>query len=163
MAWFECIGGNGGGGPSENAPMLLFGDGEWQNTDKFDIVTSQSGASDLSIVDGCLIYDGATGFSVTPSNPTDHMAICVEFEKSPTSNGFIQTGRCVVGADAKVVMSTGSQRYSYHDATISGTETCLWTNTNSVSNNALFVAGSNLKIKHIYVWIGNMLSWAHRD
>ncbi len=162
MTWFRCIGGSGGTPVVVNTPLLIFSNGEWHNDDKFDVVLSQTGASDLSIVDGNLEFNVDTGFSIS-ANPTSQFAICVEFEKLSSSNGFIQTGRCAIGADAKLVMTTGSQRYSYHDVTISGTETCLWTNTNSVSNDALFVAGSHLKIKHIYGWIGNMLSWAHRD
>ena len=154
MAWFECGGGNNAG-PIENVPMLLFGDGEWQNTDLFDVTISPTGAEDLSIdSDGNLIYGAnTTGISVFCKDTTKTFGYLAEFEI--TGSSYMQTGRCVKGADAKRCQNEGYQRLSFHGDSLSNTS-LLYLMGNCIANTteAIFFSGLNAKIRHIYVWYG---------
>lgn len=137
---------------------LIFKNGQWYNTDKFNVVLSATGAQYISIVNGNLEFNnGSTGFSISPVDTTQKFYLQIFFDTM--TNAGAQSGRCVIGADAKQCLETASGRLSWHDMFKLEAEqphelyqTCTKTNT------GLFFAGGYLIIKEIRAGFGSKIT-----
>ena len=153
MPWFECIGGSGGG--TESDFVDLFSDGEWKNSDIINHTLSATGAEWLAIEDGCLIYkDGVTGVSFNIVDTTKRFYLFVEFTATISGGVYCQSGRCVIGADARICQNTGQDRHSWHDIRdVLNTKTYVLNNFLSRSDQGLFFSGNYVSISKIYAKI----------
>ena len=149
MGWIR-----GGVGSGFTSPYVIFENGKWQNTNLFDVTISQTGSEYISIVNGELVYgNGTTGISLYSKNNTP-FSLVAAFYTSPTGM-YMQTGRCVRGADARVCQSTGSGRYSYHSWNPSYELPYAVAIESLISNadtQAVFLSGSNYSIKSLYAF-----------
>lgn len=154
MAFFRCTGEGGAPVPtvSEN---VIFENGQWYNSDKFTPLLSVSGASDISISDGKILFSGDTGISFSLVDSTKPWTLIIEYEFTSGSN-YSQSGRCAIGADAKLCMTQGTQRYSWHDiSNIEANTKHVWINGTSYTGEGLFFStGGNSAITRISAFIG---------
>lgn len=150
MGWYRCTGGSSGG-TEDGFVIELFSNGEWKNSDIINHTLSATGAEWLAIEDGCLIYkDSPTGVSFNIVDTTKKFYLFIEFTAT-ISSVYCQSGRCVIGADARLCQNTGSGRYSYHDMyNISNTKTYMLNNFLNQFNQGLFFSGNNISISKIY-------------
>lgn len=140
--------------------ITVFENGQWVNSDKIAVVTSTSGASGISIVDNKLVLAGArgngTGFSLSTVDTTKAFLFSFDYEATGAGNAnWIETGRCVTGADAGACINSGTGRYSYHDSGYINTGvTGSWSNINTVANSALFLGiNGEVTISKVYAQI----------
>ena len=154
MAYFRCTGEGGAPVPTVSE-TVIFENGQWYNSDKVTPLLSPSGISDISIVDGKILYSGDTGISFSLVDTTKPWTLIVEYEFTSGSN-YTQSGRCVIGADARLCMYYGTQRYSWHDENnIAANTTHVWVNgINSTGEGLFFCTGGNSAISRISAFIG---------
>lgn len=154
MAYFRCTGEGGSPTPiaSEN---VIFENGQWYNSDKVTPLLSASGASDISFVDGKILFSGDTGISFSLVDTTKKWTLVVEYEFTSGSN-YTQSGRCAIGADAKLCMTQGTQRYSWHDINnLEANKKHVWVNgLDNPGEGLFFCTGGNSAISRISAFIG---------
>ena len=152
MAWYRCGQSGGGGSSSTPAPTQLFGDGQWKNTDLVNLVLSPSTKDYWTIQNGCLLFDSnGGGFSITEK---DNKPLAIEVEFKMTGSSGVQCGNCNIGADGFLCMTTGADRHSYHHHNLSDNGRInIIGQINWNSTRAIFFAGANMEISHIYMWI----------
>ncbi len=152
MGWIR---GELNGGSGYTSPYVIFENGKWQNSNLFDVTISPTGGEYISIVNGELVYgNGTTGITFYSKTGIAFVAV-VSFYTS--SNGmYMQTGRCVRGADARVVQSTGTDRYSYHNWNPSYelpyAVALERVDASYAQSQAIFFSGNNYTIKSIYAY-----------
>jgi hypothetical protein len=150
MGWIR--GGSGGG--SSVKPYVIFEDGKWQNANLFDVTISPTGSEYISIVNGELVYgNGTTGISIYSKTNTP-FALVVSFYTSQ-SGMYMQTGRCVRGADARICQNTGTDRYSYHNWNPSYNLPYAVAIESLISNadtQAVFLSGDRYFVKGLYAY-----------
>jgi len=150
MGWIR-----GGGGNSFISPYVIFENGKWQNSNLFDVTISPTGSEYLSIVNGELVYGAITTGITLYSKANNPFILVAAFYTSP-SGMYLQTGRCVRGADAKVCQETGTDRYSYHSWDI-GYELPYATVVENIDYNyartqAVFLSGHHYYVKSMYAY-----------
>lgn len=140
-----------------NDEIVIFEDGEYKNSDKFAVTNSTTGASGISIVDGNLVLAGArgngTGVSIAPVDSTKRFVIIFDYIATGENNAnWIETGLCVVGADAGACINSGTGRYSYHDSGYINTGVeGTWTNINTGTSSGVFIGiNGEITISKIY-------------
>ena len=154
MAWIRSHK-KSSGGSGFISPYVIFENGEWQNSNLFDVTISETGSQYLSIVNGELVYgNGTTGITLY-SKSNNPFVLVAAFYTSPTGM-YMQSGRCVRGADARVCQETGQNRYSYHNWSISYElpyATAIENiNASYASTQAVFLSGSNYYVKGLYAY-----------
>ena len=154
MAYFRCTG-ESGVAPVAVDEYTIFENGHWYNSDKVTPLLSASGASEISISDGKILFSYDTGISFSLVDTTKKWTLIVEYQFTSGSN-YTQSGRCAIGADAKLCMTQGTQRYSWHDINnIEANKTHVWVNgLDNTGEGLFFCTGGNSAISRISAFIG---------
>lgn len=141
--------------PSNNN-FVLFANGKWNEMDDYDLTISETGAENMEIIDGKLHFSDNTGFSIYNKNNKPFL-IVISLENMGESNYFyLQSGRCVRGADAKKCMETGTDRYTNYNFTgyynFDGAVKTHGISEDYADTQALFIAGADFFINQICVF-----------
>jgi len=149
MTWYRCVGETG------VKPYVIFENGKWQNDNLFDVTISETGSEYISIVNGELVYgNDTTGISLY-SKLNHPFILVVSFYSSPTGM-YMQTGRCIRGADARICQNTGQDRISFHDWN-ANYEIPYGTAVENIGyyfagTQAIFLSGLNYSVKGLYAY-----------
>lgn len=157
---------------------VIFENGNWYNSDIFDVTISPTTETYMSIDgDGNLVFvpdddlthDTGLSIALTESPITNCLTLVWQFTPNiPDVLGgraFMQYGRCIVGADGYRCMTEGYQRESYIDLATNviedykpdGQMLIGYTNRNN-NQHGIFIAGNHFKVNRILGFVSEYSS-----
>lgn len=141
--------------------FVLFANGKWNEIPNYDVTLSESGMEYMQIIDGILHFTNVTGFSIFAKDGHPFMVVVamenVDFE-AESDYFYMQSGRCVRGADARLCQISGTGRLSYSkfngEYKFDGGVKLQWITDyyDFSEEQALFISGNNICIKQICVF-----------
>lgn len=139
--------------------FVLFANGKWNEVPNYDVTLSETGMEDMEIIDGILYFMQTTGFSVYAKDGHPFIVVVAmenaDFE-AESDYFYMQSGRCVRGADARECQLSGTGRISYANFSgnykFDGGIKSQGISSNYSDEQAVFISGNYICIKQICIF-----------